>query len=251
MKAKGRVHSPEPQHRSVVNGRCCLTVAATAKLMRQGPPRPSTHTPAALGAQSALLCKALTFSIRIFRNHSAHVTTWVPEPAVCRGLRTAPLPGWWAAPPPRPRPRLLSPPRRLPPPLWSPHLPALRPLLTPHPWVDGPRGSGAVEPLGALALPPHRLCPSRPPSRWCSSSPLSRPALSPLPVRPHRRPTCTCLCPRPACCVFASSLGAPTVIPPLLPARVPPTLQSERLLPFRGSHRPAPLTTPGSGLSLV
>ena len=54
-------------------------------------PWSSTHTPRmTLRMQSALLCKGLIFYILIFLNHSAHVTAWFPEPAICHG----PLPAW-------------------------------------------------------------------------------------------------------------------------------------------------------------
>lgn len=219
--SQGRVHSPEPQHRSVVNGRCRLTVAATAKLMRQGSAAAQhLHTGGLSGRSLHCCARALTFSIRIFRNHSAHVTTWVPEPAVCRGLVTAPCLDGGQPPPPPPRPRLLSPPRRLPPPrgpcTYPPSGPSSRRTCG---WM----GCGAPGQWSLLVPWPCRPTACARPGPLPDGALLAPvpPCSQPTPCPPPPPPTCTCLCPRPALLRLRLSLGAPTVIPPLIPARVP------------------------------
>ena len=126
--------------------------------------------------QPALLCKARLFSIRIFLNHSAHVTTWFPEPAIRHGPRAAPLPGRPALPP---APSLVPTTAAV----TAPVVPApTRPQLPPHAAPVGGWGAG----LGALGL--LEPCPRHPP-------PV--PTQAPFPTALLPGPSCSQPTPRP------------------------------------------------------
>lgn len=153
------------------------------------------------------------------------------------------------SPPPPPAPPLVP----TTPAATAPVVPApTRPQAPPHAapvggWAAGLRGSGASWCPGPAAPPP---VPSRPPSDGAPSSPLSRPALQPLPCPPPPPAHVYLPVPMSACCVFASSLGAPTVIPHYYrhaspqPCRAAPPIPEVPIAP-----RPSPHLARGSALS--